>query len=189
MPTVKVLIPTPLRKFTGDAETVTADADNIGALLKALDAAHPGLGKPLIDEQGNPRKFVNLYVNGEDIRFLQGAQTALKDGDEVSIVPAIAGGAPGGTEVYNLTFHREMFNVPILYNIGKRFRVTVNLRRAMFSEEAGWAEVALTGTVDEIGRAIADLHTTGVNVTGPVSEVVEPDYSERGSLVAVGRGT
>jgi sulfur-carrier protein len=92
MPAVKVLIPTPLRKFTGDQETVTADADSIGALLKSLDAAHPGLGKPLIDDEGNPRKFVNLYVNGEDIRFLDGASTALKEGDEVSIVPAIAGG-------------------------------------------------------------------------------------------------
>jgi molybdopterin synthase sulfur carrier subunit len=92
MPTVKVLIPTPLRKFTGEQDTVTADAANVGALLQALDAAHPGLGKPLIDEEGNPRRFVNLYLNGEDIRFLKGKDTELKDGDEVSIVPAIAGG-------------------------------------------------------------------------------------------------
>jgi Molybdopterin converting factor, small subunit len=92
MPTVKVLIPTPLRKFTGEQETVSADADTIGALLKSLDAAHPGLGKPLMDEEGNPRRFVNLYVNGEDIRFLQGKDTPLKENDEVSIVPAIAGG-------------------------------------------------------------------------------------------------
>jgi molybdopterin converting factor small subunit len=156
-------------------------------MLQSLDQAHPGLGKPLVDDAGQPRKFVNLYVNGEDIRFLQNAETALKDGDEVSIVPAIAGGA-SGTEVYNLTFHREMFNVPILHNLGKRFRVEVNIRRAMLSEESGWAEVGFTGTVDEIGRAIADLHTTGVNITGPVSEVVEPDYSQSvpGS---VGRGT
>lgn len=93
MPTVKVLIPTPLRKFTGDQETVSADADSVATLMKALDAAHPGLGKPLLDEQGNLRRFVNLYVNGEDVRFLQNKDTPLKDGDEVSIVPAIAGGA------------------------------------------------------------------------------------------------
>lgn len=92
MPTVKVLIPTPLRKFTGDQETISTDADSVASLLKSLDMAHPGLGKPLIDEEGNPRRFVNLYVNGEDIRFLQGKDTPLKDGDEVSIVPAIAGG-------------------------------------------------------------------------------------------------
>lgn len=186
MPTVKVLIPTPLRKFTGEADTVTVDADNIGAMLKALDAAHPGLGKPLMDENGNPRKFVNLYLNGEDVRFLQNAATPLKEGDEVSIVPAIAGGA-NGTEVYQLTFHRGMFHNPILYNIGKKFRVAVNIRRANMSEESGWAEIALTGPAEEIGRAIAELHTTGVNVTGPVADLVEP--GDAYIPASVGRGT
>lgn len=92
MSTVKVLIPTPLRKFTGENDTVSAEADSVGVLLKALDAAYPGLGKPLLDEAGNLRRFVNLYINGEDVRFLQGNDTPLKEGDEVSIVPAIAGG-------------------------------------------------------------------------------------------------
>jgi len=187
MPTVKVLIPTPLRKFTGDAESVTTDAENIGALLKALDAAHPGLGKPLLDDAGNPRKFVNIYVNGEDIRFQQGAATVLKEGDEVSIVPAIAGGASGG-EVYNLTFSREMFHRPILYTLGKNFRVVINLRRAMLSEEAGWAEVELMGTTEEIGRAVADLQTTGVNVTGPIDGLIEPDMKQY-IPASIGRGT
>lgn len=93
MATVKVLIPTPLRKFTGDQETVSIeDAGTVGALLKSLVAAHSGLEKPLLDENGAPRRFVNLYVNGEDVRFLQNTDTPLKDGDELSIVPAIAGG-------------------------------------------------------------------------------------------------
>ena len=92
MPNVKVLIPTPLRKLTGDQETVEAEADSIGALMAALDARHPGIGGRLLDDQGNLRRFVNLYVNGEDVRFLQGKDTALKQDDEVSIVPAIAGG-------------------------------------------------------------------------------------------------
>lgn len=93
MPTVKVLIPTPLRKLTSDQETVTVEADSITAMMQALEAAHPGIGGRLLDEQGNLRRFVNLYVNGEDIRFLQGKETVLKAGDEVSIVPAIAGGS------------------------------------------------------------------------------------------------
>jgi hypothetical protein len=82
-----------------------------------------------------------------------------------------------GTAVYRLTFTREMYNVPILQNVGKRFRLTLNIRRAILSEEAGWAEVALTGSTEEIGRAIADLHTTGVNITGPlaVGDSVEPE--------------
>jgi molybdopterin synthase sulfur carrier subunit len=94
MATVKVLIPTPLRKFTDDQETVSIeDAGSIAELMTALTTAHAGLAKPLLDENGVPRRFVNLYVNGEDIRFLQNTETPLKDGDEVSIVPAIAGGA------------------------------------------------------------------------------------------------
>lgn len=92
MATVKVLIPTPLRKLTGDQETVTADADNVGGLMSALETQHPGIGTRLVDESGNLRRFVNLYVNGEDVRFLQNKETTLKEGDEVSIVPAIAGG-------------------------------------------------------------------------------------------------
>jgi molybdopterin synthase sulfur carrier subunit len=92
MPNVKVLIPTPLRKLTADEETVEAEADSIATLMQALDTKHPGIGGRLLDDQGNLRRFVNLYVNGEDVRFLQGKDTALKEGDEVSIVPAIAGG-------------------------------------------------------------------------------------------------
>jgi sulfur-carrier protein len=92
MPNVKVLIPTPLRKLTAEEETVQAEADSIATLMQALDAKHPGIGGRLLDDQGNLRRFVNLYVNGEDVRFLQGKDTALKEGDEVSIVPAIAGG-------------------------------------------------------------------------------------------------
>lgn len=89
---VTVLIPTPLRKFTSDQETVQVDASTIGALIAALDAHFPGIAARLTDEQGALRKFINVYVNEEDIRFLQGKETALKDGDTVSIVPAIAGG-------------------------------------------------------------------------------------------------
>ena len=89
---VSVLIPTPLRKFTNDQETVTVEADTIGALISALDAQFPGIANRLTDDQGALRKFVNIYVNEEDIRFLSGKDTALKDGDTVSIVPAIAGG-------------------------------------------------------------------------------------------------
>jgi len=187
MATVKVLIPTPLRKFTGNADTVTVDAATIAAMLKAIDAAHPGLGKPLMDENGNPRKFVNLFLNGEDVRFLQNAETELKDGDEVSIVPAIAGGI-GATEVYNMTFTRSMLDKPILFNVGKRFRVVTTIRRAILNEEGGWAEVAVSGSSDEIGRAMAELQTTGVSVTGPLTELVNVDYQQY-LPASVGRGT
>jgi molybdopterin synthase sulfur carrier subunit len=87
-----VLIPTPLRKLTAELESVSAAGSNIGELIDNLDKAYPGLKDRLCDEAGNVRRFVNIYVNGEDIRFLEEKATTVKDSDEISIVPAIAGG-------------------------------------------------------------------------------------------------
>lgn len=91
MPT-QVRIPTPLRKLTGEAEVVTVDGATVGEILTNLDKTYPGLGERLCDEQGVVRRFVNIFLNDEDIRFLEEQNTAVKDGDELSIVPAIAGG-------------------------------------------------------------------------------------------------
>jgi len=90
--TVTVRIPTPLRKLTGGADEVSIESANVGAMIENLEAAHPGLKERLCDEAGEIRRFVNVYVNDEDVRFMGGRDTELKDGDEVSIVPAIAGG-------------------------------------------------------------------------------------------------
>lgn len=89
---VRVRIPTPLRRFTGGAEEVSVDGATVGAIIDNLEAKSPGIKERLCDEQGKVRRFVNLYVNGDDIRFLNSVDTAVKDGDELSIVPAIAGG-------------------------------------------------------------------------------------------------
>jgi molybdopterin synthase sulfur carrier subunit len=88
----QIRIPTPLRKLTGDQEVVTAAGATVGDILVNLDATFPGLGDRLCDEQGNVRRFVNIFVNDEDIRFLDDKATTVKDTDEISIVPAIAGG-------------------------------------------------------------------------------------------------
>lgn len=90
--TVKVLIPTPLQKFTDNRAVIECTGNNLGELIDALEATFPGVKSRLCDEQGQPRRFLNFYVNSEDIRFLQGTDTPLKAGDEVSIVPAVAGG-------------------------------------------------------------------------------------------------
>jgi sulfur-carrier protein len=90
--TVKVLIPTPLQKFTNNQATIECSGGNISELIEALETSCPGIKKSLCDEKGEPRRFLNFYVNSEDIRFLEGTATALNDGDEVSIVPAVAGG-------------------------------------------------------------------------------------------------
>ena len=89
---VQVRVPTPLRRFTGGAEQVNADGASIAALVNDIEQNHPGIKERICDDQGNIRRFVNILVNGDDIRFLDNLETALKDGDEVSIVPAIAGG-------------------------------------------------------------------------------------------------
>ena len=89
---VKVRIPTPLRKLTNNEELVEVLAATIDAVIGELQTRYPGIQERLLDESGAIRRFVNVYVNEEDIRFLQNQQTPLKDGDEVSIIPAIAGG-------------------------------------------------------------------------------------------------
>ena len=88
----KVRIPTPLRKLTNNEEIVVVNAPTIGEAIVELQSRFPGIQERLLDEQGEVRRFINVYLNEEDIRFLQNKQTPLKDGDEISIIPAIAGG-------------------------------------------------------------------------------------------------
>jgi molybdopterin synthase sulfur carrier subunit len=90
---VTVKVPTPLRKFTAGSESVSGNGATVGALVDDLEKRYPGIRERICDEQGRVRRFVNLYVNGDDIRFLQQLETKVKEGDEISIVPAIAGGA------------------------------------------------------------------------------------------------
>lgn len=88
---ITVRIPTPLRTLTGGAESVSAAGSTVRDVIDDLEANHPGLKERLMDEKG-VRRFVNLYVGDEDIRFLDGLETEVKDGEELSVVPAIAGG-------------------------------------------------------------------------------------------------
>ena len=90
MPIVR--IPTPLRKLTNGKEEVSAAGANVGALIADLERQFPGLTERICDDAGQVRRFVNIFQNDEDIRFLQNLDTPVKDADEISIVPAIAGG-------------------------------------------------------------------------------------------------
>jgi molybdopterin synthase sulfur carrier subunit len=89
---VLVRIPTPLRSLTKGQAEVQVAADNVADLIDDLEKQFPGIKERLVDEGGEVRRFINFYINEEDVRFLQGSKTALKVGDQVSIVPAIAGG-------------------------------------------------------------------------------------------------
>ena len=89
---VTVRIPTQLRPLAGGSAEVAVDASTVGEVLTGLDAAHPGFGERLFDDQGGLRRFVNVFVADEDIRFLDGLATPVPDGTVVSVVPAVAGG-------------------------------------------------------------------------------------------------
>lgn len=90
---VTVRIPTPLRRMTNGQDKLEMDASTLSVMIDSLEASYPGFKERLIDENGDLRYFVNIYLNGEDVRFLQGLETSTTSGDEISIVPAVAGGA------------------------------------------------------------------------------------------------
>jgi len=89
---IRVRVPTPLRSLTAGQADVTADGQDVAACIEDLDAQFPGMAGRILDGGGEVQRFVNLFVNGEDIRFLAGTETAVQAGDELSIVPAMAGG-------------------------------------------------------------------------------------------------
>ncbi len=89
---VKVRIPTPLMKLTNNKSEVTAEGSTITEILNSLESQFAGIKERICEENGSPRRFINIYVNEEDIRFLDGENSAVKEGDEISIIPAIAGG-------------------------------------------------------------------------------------------------
>jgi len=89
---IDVRIPAPLRKVTNGADRVTVEAETLALVMEALNDAHPGIKDRLCNESGELRNFVNVYINGEDVRFLNGLESVTKSGDEISIVPAVAGG-------------------------------------------------------------------------------------------------
>ena len=87
-----VKIPTPLRKLTNNATSVDADGTTVAQIVESLESAYPGMQERLIDDNGDLRHFVNIYLNGEDIRYIDGLKSSVSDNDELSIVPAVAGG-------------------------------------------------------------------------------------------------
>ena len=89
---VTVRIPTTLRTLTGGQAEVAVDGSTVGEVLKALDAAHPGFAERILDDQGGLRRFVNVFVADDDVRFLQALDTPVPDGETVAIIPAVAGG-------------------------------------------------------------------------------------------------
>ena len=169
---VQVRIPTPLRKLTGEQDTIQAKGCTVGEVLQWLTETYPGLKERLRDEKGEVRRFINIYVNDEDIRFVQNLETPLKEGDRLSIVPAIAGGASARRRV-TLTFPPELIKEPVIYNIGHRFNLVTNIRSANVTENVGWVTLEIDGEEEEYLKALNYLREMGVKVEPIERDVIE----------------
>jgi len=118
------------------------------------------------------RRFINIYVNDEDIRFNQNLETPLKEGDQLSIIPAIAGGSNARRRV-TLTFPPKLIKDPVIYNIGHRFKVVTNIRSANVSENVGWVTLEIDGEDEEYSKALHYLNQIGVIVEPVERDVIE----------------
>ena len=162
---VKVRIPTPLQKLTNQQSEVQCEANTVDELLKALEKTYPGIQERLCDGNGKLRRFVNIYVNEEDIRFLQGQDTAIKPGDDISIIPAIAGGA-GKTSKKRVTlvFPQSQIQEPVVFTMAKKFDVIPNIRRARVTETVGEMMLELEGDEKNLEKGIKYLESKGIKV-------------------------
>jgi sulfur-carrier protein len=184
---VKVRIPEVLRKLTNGSDLVTLEAGTVKEMLDALEKAHPGIKERICDEQGNVRRFVNVFVNEEDIRFQENLETKLPAGTEISILPAIAGGnakaakgakesAPSGevTRRVYLTFNSEQCTRPIIYELVKKFDVIPNIRSASVTEDIGIMGVEISGKRESVDKALDYCRKQGLKVDPIEMNVVEP---------------
>lgn len=160
---VKVRIPTPLQKLTNNQSEVQCDAKNVNELLAGLEKQYPGIKERLCDEKGTLRRFVNVYVNEEDIRFLQGQDTALKAGDDISIIPAIAGGSKSSKRV-TLVFPQNLIQEPVVFTMAKKFDIVPNIRKARVTESVGEMMLELEGEEKALEKGIEYLQSRGVKV-------------------------
>lgn len=170
-----IRIPTPLRKLTAGQEEVHGRGETIAEVLQNLEKDFPGFQERLFDGQGSLRKFINVYLNDQDVRFLNNLQTQVPEGSTISLIPAIAGGAPRKKtkKKFYLTFPQRLIQKPIIYQVGKKFSVITNIRQASISEEIGLVALELEGEEKEIEKAIKYLKKLGIKV-----EFIEKDIIE-----------
>ncbi len=172
MSKVTVRIPTPLRKITNGKDEVLVEGNDVAEVIENLEKEYPGLKERICDESGNLRRFVNIYKNEEDIRFQDNLKTKVVEGDELSIIPAIAGGATETRKVY-LTYPQRLIKEPLIYEVGHRYKVVTNIRQASISEEIGIVALELQGEPEEIEKAIKYFRDKGVTVEPIEKSVVE----------------
>lgn len=169
---ITVRIPSPLRKITEGLSEVGVNGSNVSEVIRDLTSKYPALKERICDDDGNVRRFINVYVNDEDIRFLNNSDTAVKAGDEVSIVPAIAGGSDITRKVY-LTFPESHIKDPLIYKAGHEYKVVTNIRSASVTDKIGIVALELTGNAEEIEGAIKYFKKNGVTVEPIELNVIE----------------
>jgi len=157
-----------LRSLLGGRQEVQTQGSTVSEVLERL-----GIRDRLCDETGKVRRHFNIHINeGEDIRLLQGLNTGVKDGDTVTILSAIAGGAQVSRKVW-LTFPKELISRPLIWEVGQKFKIVTNIRQASVSMDIGLAGVELSGEEEEIQKAVRFLIETGVSVEPIELDVVE----------------
>ena len=165
---VKVRIPTPLQKLTDSRSEVACQAADVNEMLSELEKKYPGIKERLCDGEGKLRRFVNIYVNEEDIRFLQGQETPLKEGDDVSIIPAIAGGASKDSALVKkrvtLVFPQDQIKEPAVFAMAKKYDIMPNIRRARVTETVGEMTLELEGAPQNLQDGIRYLESKGIKV-------------------------
>ena len=161
---IKVRIPTPLQKLTKNQAEVQCQASSIDEMLTELEKQHPGIKERLCDAEGKLRRFVNIYVNEEDIRFLQGQDTKLKAGDDISIIPAIAGGAALVKKRITLVFPQDQIKEPAVFTMAKKYDIMPNIRKARVTETVGEMMLELEGTEKNLEAGIKYLESRGIKV-------------------------
>ena len=157
-----------LKNLLDGAQEVQVEGSTVAELLGRL-----GIRDRLCDEKGNLRRHFNIHVNdGEDIRLLHGLETPVKDGDQVAILSAIAGGAEIARKLW-LTFPQELVERPLIWEIGQKFQVVTNIRQASVSKELGLVGLELAGEEAEVRGVIDFLLLAGVSVEPVEGDVVE----------------
>lgn len=165
---VSVRVGAALSSLLGGKREVEAEGATVGEIVRAL-----GLGERLCDGEGKLRRHFNVHVNeGEDVRLLGGLDTPIKDGDAVTILSAIAGGADVSRKVW-LTFPEKLVERPLIWEVAQKFKVVTNIRQASISKEVGLVGLELSGEEDQVWCAIEFFTKNGVTVEPIELGVVE----------------
>ena len=157
-----------LKSLLGGSQEVQIDGTTVGEVVERLS-----IRERLCDDTGKLRRHFNIHVNdGEDIRLLQGLDTPVKDGDTLTILSAIAGGADVARKLW-LTFPQELVGKPLIWEVGHKLQVVTNIRQASVSKDVGIVGLELSGEEDEVRRAIDFFLQAGVSVEPVERDVVE----------------